>query len=130
MNIDPTPKRGSAPEKQEFPNFSRLMSLDNLDLSGDDSDGLRLEEEAIAGWIAADNAAMLELAHLSLNDPIEELQEFEYLLEGIEQDMRNEGAWSYSTLLYFFAFLARNGQTDKPNLSPTSHLSVFLQNSI
>jgi hypothetical protein len=92
MNIDPTPKRGSAPEKREFPNFSRLMSLDNLDLSGDDSDGLQQEEEAIAGWIAADNAAMLELAHLSLNDLIEELQEFEYLLEGIEQDTRNEGA--------------------------------------
>jgi hypothetical protein len=32
--------------------------------------------------------------------------------------------WSYGTLLYFFAFSARNGQTDNQKLSPTSHHSV------
>jgi hypothetical protein len=43
MDIDPTPKKG----KRQFPDFSRPTSLDNPDLSGDDSDGWIEEEEAI-----------------------------------------------------------------------------------
>jgi hypothetical protein len=55
-DIDPTPKKG----KRQFPDFSRPPSLDNPDLSGDDSDGWIEEGEAIAKWISAENAAERE----------------------------------------------------------------------
>jgi hypothetical protein len=79
-DIDPTPKKG----KRQFPDFSRPTSLDNPDLSGDDSDGWIEEEVAINERISADNAAERELADNTMDDPLEEIQEFEYLLEGLE----------------------------------------------
>ena len=79
-DIDPTPKKG----KRKFPDFSRPTSLDNPDLSGDDSDGWIEEEEAINERISADNAAERELADNTMDDPLEEIQDWEYVLEGVE----------------------------------------------
>ena len=70
-DIDPTPKKG----KRKFPDFSRPTSLDNPDLSGDDSDGWIEEEEAINERISADNAAERELADNTMDDPLEEIQD-------------------------------------------------------
>ena len=47
-DINCTPKRG----KRNFPDFLPPISLDNPDLSGDDSDGWLEEEEAIAERIS------------------------------------------------------------------------------
>ena len=70
-DIDPTPQKG----KQRFPDFLRPTSQDNPDLSGDESDGWIEEEKAITGQISAENAAERELAALTMDDPLEEIQD-------------------------------------------------------
>ncbi len=77
-DIDPAPQKS----KRQFPDFSSPTSQDNPDLSGDESNGWIEEEKAITERISAENAADHELAALTMDDPLEEIQDWEYVLKG------------------------------------------------
>ena len=76
---DDTPKKGNA-VKRKFPDFSCAFSQDNALLSGDESDGWDNELDDIEEQIAAANNLERDDA-FNMDDPVIEVQEFEYLLE-------------------------------------------------
>jgi hypothetical protein len=78
-----TPKKRNVP-KQKFPDFSKAYNKENPFLSGDESDQWEAEEENIVAQVAMGNA-LEELAALELSDPVEEVTELDYLLEGAEE---------------------------------------------
>ena len=79
-----TPKKRNVP-KQKFPDFSKAYNKENPFLSGDESDQWEAEEENITVQVAMGNA-LEELAALELSNPVEEVTEVDYLLEGEEGD--------------------------------------------
>ena len=87
---DDTPQKGNV-TKRKFPDFSRAVSRDNALLSGDESDGWDVELENIQEQIAAANDAEHDDAS-NMDDPVMEVQEFEYILENDAMDEEgNEG---------------------------------------
>ena len=80
---DDTPKKGNA-AKRKFPDFSRAFSQDNELLSGDESDGWENELANMQEQIAAANDFERDDAS-NMEDPVDEVQEFEYLLEEEEE---------------------------------------------
>jgi hypothetical protein len=87
---DDTPQKRNV-TKRKFPDFSRACSRDNALLSGDESDGWDVELENIQEQIAAFNDAERDAAS-NMDDPVAEVQEFEYILENIAtEEEGNEG---------------------------------------
>ena len=84
INADDTPQKGNV-TKRKFPDFSRAFSHDNALLSGDESDGWDVELDNIQEQIAAANDAEREDAS-NMEDPVAEVQEFEYILENVAMD--------------------------------------------
>jgi hypothetical protein len=79
---DETPKKQSKP-KRKFPNFSCAFSQDNPLLLGDESEGWDDEQGNLKALIASQKE--LEIAATcNLEDPVDEIQEFEYLVENVE----------------------------------------------
>ena len=64
------------------------MSIDNQLFSGDESDRWEDEQNNVFGIIAAQNILEQD-AGANLNDPVEEVQEFEHLLSNIEGEEGN-----------------------------------------
>jgi hypothetical protein len=89
-NADDTPQKGNV-TKCKFPDFSRAFSHDNALLSGDESDGWDVELDNIQEQIAAANNAEHEDAS-NMEDPVEEVQEFEYILENVAMDEEERNA--------------------------------------
>ena len=83
-NADDTPQKGNV-TKHKFPDFSCAFSHDNALLSGDESDGWDVELDNIQEQIAAANDAEREDAS-NMEDPVTEVQEFEYILENVAMD--------------------------------------------
>ena len=74
--------------KRKFLDFSCALSIDNQLFSGDESDRWEDEQNNVFGIIAAQNILEQDAA-ANLNDPVEEVQEFEYLLSNIEGEEGN-----------------------------------------
>jgi hypothetical protein len=88
--VDDTPKKGNVP-KRKYPDFSCAFSQDNALLSGDESDGWDNELDNIQEKIAAEND--LECDDSSkMEDPVEEVQEFEYICENIAMEEEGNNA--------------------------------------
>jgi len=83
-NADDTPQKINV-TKHKFPDFSRAFSQDNALLSGDESDGWEAKLDYIQEQIAAANGADCDDAS-NLEDPVMEVQEFEYIHENIAMD--------------------------------------------
>ena len=86
-NADDTPKKQTA-SKRKFLDFSCALSIDNQLFSGDESDRWEDEQNNVFGIIAAQNILEQDAA-ANLNDPVEEVQEFEHLLSNIEGEEGN-----------------------------------------
>jgi hypothetical protein len=86
-NADDTPQKGFV-TKRKFPDFSRAFSRDNALLSGDESDGWDVELDIIQEQIAVANDAERDDAS-NMEDPVAEVQEFEYILENIAMEEGN-----------------------------------------
>jgi hypothetical protein len=86
-NADDTPKKQTA-SKRKFLDFSCALSIDNQLFSGDESDRWEDEQNNVFGIIAAQNILEQD-AGANLNDPVEEVQEFEHLLSNIEGEEGN-----------------------------------------
>jgi len=81
---DDTPQKGNI-TKRKFPDFSRAFSRDYALLSGNESDGWDVELDYIQEQIAAANDAERDDAS-NMEDPVVEVQEFEYILENNAMD--------------------------------------------
>ncbi len=79
---DETPKKRSK-LKRKFPDFSRAFSRDNLLLSGDESEGWDDEQGNLEALLASQNELEIAAACNS-EDPVDEIQEIEYLGENVE----------------------------------------------
>jgi hypothetical protein len=86
-NADDTPKKQTA-SKRKFPDFSGALSLDNQLFSGNKSDRWKDEQDNVFGIIAAHNILKQDAA-ANLDNPIKEVQEFDYLLSNIEREEGN-----------------------------------------
>ena len=97
---DDTPKKGNA-VKRKFPDFSRAFSQDNALLSGDESDGWDNELDDVEQQIAAANNLERDDA-FNMDDPVDEVQEFEYLLEqeegNADEDAEEGGGDVYDSI--------------------------------
>ena len=91
---DDTPQKGNV-TKRKFPDFSRAFSQGNALLSGDESDIWDVKLDNIQEQIAAANDAERDDAS-NMEDPVAEMQEFEYILENVAMD--EEGTPTTKTL--------------------------------
>jgi hypothetical protein len=89
-NADDTPQKGNV-TKHKFPDFSCAFSQDNALLSGDESDGWDVKLDNIQEQIAAANNADHYDAS-NMDNPVVDVQEFEYILENIAMDEEEENA--------------------------------------
>jgi hypothetical protein len=91
---DDTPIKGSGP-KCKFSDFSRAFSHDNALLSGDKSDGWGDELEDIQQQIAAAKNLERDDAY-NMEDSVDKVQEFEYILE--EEEGNADEATVYDSI--------------------------------
>jgi hypothetical protein len=118
-NADDTPQKGNVTQRK-FPDCSCAFSQDNALLLGNESDRWVVELDNMQEQIAAANNADRDDAS-NMEDPVVEVQEFEYILENIAMDKEEGNADNAEGGVYVY-----NSLTPLPILRICARPSTFI----